>query len=91
VTEDLVRRYRSEIPRAHAFSLDTRIQWLWNQRFGTIQTVWLHSPDAFDKVAATMFLQAILGADLDSMKTIFQRLEGGAQSDEDTTPAEARL
>jgi len=54
---------------------------LWEQRFGTIQTVWKDSPDVLDHTAATLFLQAILGKDLESISQIFQRIEGGALID----------
>lgn len=78
---DLERRFRNEIPAEHRASLDTRIQWLWMQRFGTGQSIWANSPDMLDKTAATIFLQAIMGADLNSITTLFQRLEGGPQAD----------
>lgn len=77
------RKYRSEIPATHRASLDTRIQWLWNQRFGTVQTVWKDSPDVLDNTAATLVLQAIMAKDLESINQIIQRLEGGALSDEE--------
>lgn len=76
------RKYRSAIPEAHRSSLDTRVQWLWNQRFGTVQTIWKDSPDVLDHTAATLILQAIMAKDLDSIATLFQRLEGGALEDE---------
>ena len=31
------RKFRHEIPEKHRGSMDTRIRWLWNQRFGTVQ------------------------------------------------------
>ena len=76
------RKYRREIPEAHRTSLDTRIRWLWNQRFGTIQMVWQHSKDVLDHTAATLMLQAIMAKDLESIEMIFQRLEGGAVMDQ---------
>lgn len=76
------RKYRAEIPELHRASLDTRIQWLWNQRFGTIQTIWQNSRDPLDVTAAMMFLQAIMAKDLETIAQIFQRLEGGPLSDE---------
>lgn len=76
------RKYRSDIPEAWRASLDTRIQWLWNQRFGTVQTVWQQTKDTLDKTAAMLILQAIMANDLDSISQIFQRLEGGALEDE---------
>lgn len=74
-------KFRRQVPDAHRTSLDTRIQWLWNQRFGTVQMVWQHSPDVLDHTAATLLLQAILGKDLESISQVFQRLEGGAIDD----------
>lgn len=76
-----VRKFRSQIPDAHRGSLDTRIAWLWHQRFGTIQTIWKDSPDVLDHTAATLYLQAIVGNDLDSIAQLFSRLEGGALND----------
>jgi len=76
------RRYRRQIPEAHRHSLDTRVMWLWNQRVGTVQSVWEHSPDVLDKTAATMILQALFGKDLNSIALIFKRLEGGAVEDQ---------
>ena len=77
------RKYRKAIPEAHRVSLDTRIQWLWNQRFGTVQMVWKDSPDVLDHTAATLILQAIMAKDLDSIIQLFQRLEGGALVDDE--------
>lgn len=78
-----VRKWRHRVPESHRTSLDTRILWLWHQRFGTVQTVWKDSPDVLDHTAATLILQAIMAKDLDSIAQIFQRLEGGPSSDED--------
>lgn len=83
------RKYRSQIPAVHRASLDTRLMWLWNQRFGTVQTVWKDSPDLLDVTAATMILQAILAKDLNNIQLVFRRLEGGAQ--EDTVVADGVL
>lgn len=77
------RKYRKRVPDSHRTSLDTRIQWLWHQRFGTIQMVWKESDDVLDRTAATLFLQAIMAKDLDSIMQIFQRLEGGPVTDTD--------
>jgi hypothetical protein len=77
------RRWRKEVPEQHRMSLDTRVVWLWNQRFGTVQMVYNQSPDLLDKTAATLILQAIMARDLVSIKQVFQRLEGGTQYDED--------
>lgn len=81
---EVVRKFRHEIPREHRSTLDTRLQWLWNQRFGTVQQVWKDSPDADDKLAATIILQAIVGADLNNIQLLFKRLEGGSLPDDAT-------
>ena len=85
------RRFRRQIPDAHRVSLDTRIVWLWNQRFGTVQMVWKDSTDVLDHTAATLILQAILGKDLDSIAQIFQRLEGGPVPDDDLLDGESKI
>ena len=77
------RHWRQGIPPSHQINLDTRIQWLWNQRFGTIQMIALRGSDLQDITAANIFIQAIMGGDMDSIDTIFRRLEGGPQSDEE--------
>lgn len=78
------RKFRKEIPKEHRLSLDTRLRWLWNQRFGTVQQVWKESTDLLDKTAATLTLQCILGGgDLESIVLFFRRLEGGPQGDEE--------
>lgn len=84
-SSEIVRKFRLEIPAAHRASLDTRIQWLWNQRFGTVETIWREGVDTLDKTACTVVMQAVLRADLNSITLLFQRLEGGAQSDEAVT------
>ena len=76
------RRYRRSVPKAHQQTLDTRIAWLWNQRSGTVQSVWENTTDVLDRTAATMILQALFGKDLNSIALIFRRLEGGAVTDE---------
>ena len=78
------RKWRHEVPREHRATVDTRIQWLWNQRFGTVQRVWQQSSDTEDKLAATIILQAIVASDLNNIALVFKRLEGGAQTDEIT-------
>ena len=82
MSTEIVRRYRKQIPKEHLASLDTRIQWLWHQRWGTIQTIWKESTDVLDHMACTMFLQAVLAKDLNSVTLLFQRLEGGAIPDQ---------
>ena len=78
----LKRKWRRQVPESHRVSLDTRIQWLWNQRFGTVQMVWKESKDVLDHTAATLILQAIMGKDIESIHQIFQRLEGGPRTAE---------
>ena len=76
-----IRKYRHEIPEEHRVSLDTRLLWLWHQRFGTVQTVYSQSNDILDVTAATLVLQAIMARDLQSIQQIFKRLEGGPMYD----------
>lgn len=93
MSKDLVtiKKFRARIPESHRTSLDTRIAWLWEQRFGTIQMVWKDSPDVLDHTAATLFLQAILGKDLESISQIFQRIEGGALLDTELIDRESKI
>lgn len=79
---EVVRKFRKQVPDAHRQTLDTRIAWLWNQRFGTVQTIWKDSPDTLDRTACTLILQAIMAKDLASITLILQRLEGGSIPDE---------
>lgn len=83
-----VHRWRTRVPEAHRTSLDTRVLWLWHQRFGTVQMVYKESPDLLDKTAATLLLQAIISRDLDSIQQLFQRLEGGAMFDKEFIDAD---
>ena len=83
MSKEVTRKYRKQIPEEHRTSLDTRIQWLWGQRFGVIQQVWKESPDLLDHTAAILFMQAILAEDLASIELIFQRLEGGSVEDQE--------
>jgi hypothetical protein len=84
-------RFRNSIPDAHRKSIDTRIVWLWNQRFGTVQQVWNNSKDLLDKTAATLILQAVFAKDLESITQVFQRMEGGAQVDSEMAEQVIRL
>lgn len=86
-----IRKFRRAIPDAHRTSLDTRLQWLWHQRFGTVQMIWKDSSDVLDHTAATLILQAIMAKDLDSISQLFQRLEGGARVDEELLEAEGPM
>lgn len=86
------RHWRKEIPETHRVSLDTRIRWLYNQRFGTVQSVYQESPDMLDRTAATMFITAVWSKDLDSIMLIMKRLEGGPILDEElVTRAKLRV
>ncbi len=76
------RKYRKQVPDTWRTSLDTRIVWLWHQRFGTVQMVWKDSTDILDHTAATLILQAIMAHDLDSIAQIFDRLEGAPLPDD---------
>lgn len=75
------RKYRRTIPEAHRASLDTRVAWLWHQRFGTVQTIWQCTEDTYDKTACTLLLQAVMAHDLESIRMVFERLEGGVLED----------
>ena len=77
----LVRKFRNQVPDDHRESLDTRLLWLWHQRFGTVQTIWQKTDDTFDRTACMLVLQAIMAKDLESIRMIFDRLEGGALED----------
>ena len=83
MSQEIVRKFRKEIPESHRGSVDTRLQWLWNQRFGTVQMIWKESPDVLDKTACTIILQAIMARDLNSIDLLFQRIEGGSITDQD--------
>lgn len=78
-----IHRWRNSIPEEHRASLDTRLHWLWHQRFGTVQMVYTQSSDILDRTAATLILQAIMARDLRSIQQLFARLEGGAIYDEE--------
>ena len=83
---DVVSRrqnFRRSIPKEHRASLDTRILWLYNQRFGTIQQVYQSSDDLDDRTVASLFINAIWHKDLDSIAMIYRRLEGGPVTDEE--------
>ena len=79
---DLIQKFWRSIPESHRKSLDTRIQWLWGQRFGAVQSIWRDSKDVLDHTAATLVLQAVMAQDLNSIELLFQRLEGGAVVDD---------
>ena len=79
---DVIQKFRRSIPESHRKSLDTRIRWLWGQRFGAVQSIWRDSKDVLDHTAATLVLQAVMAQDLNSIELLFQRLEGGAVVDD---------
>ena len=83
MSTEVVRKFRRRIPEAHRASVDTRIQWLWMQRFGTVQTVWKETDDVLDRTACTLMLQAVMAEDLGSIQLVFRRLEGGSLTDEE--------
>jgi hypothetical protein len=84
-----IRKYRSQVPNDHRASLDTRLLWLWHQRFGTVQTIYSVSPDILDVTAATLILQAIMAKDLKSIQQLFQRLEGNPLYDHEVVEKKA--
>ena len=88
---ELIQKFRGSIPESHRKSLDTRLQWLWHQRFGTVQTVWRDSKDVLDHTACTLVLQAIMAKDLNSIELLFQRLEGGSRVDDQLAAETLRL
>lgn len=85
------RTYRTQIPEDHRGSLDTRLHWLWHQRFGTVQTVYSRSTDTLDVTAATLILQCIMARDLRSIQQLFQRIEGGAMGDHEAADGPLRI
>jgi hypothetical protein len=86
-----IKTYRTRIPDDHRTSLDTRLHWLWHQRFGTVQTVYSRSDDILDVTAATLILQCIMAKDLRSIQQLFQRIEGGAVDDQDIADESLRI
>ena len=76
-------RWRHEVPEEHRSNLDTRLQWLWMQKFGTLQMVYSRTEDLLDRTAATLILQAIMAKDLRSIQQLFTRLEGGPRFDQE--------
>ena len=81
---DLTRKkYRTSVPEEHRTSIDTKLRWLWNQRFGTVQRIWQETEDADTKAAATLCLNAAYVGDLASINIVLNRLEGGALPDDE--------
>lgn len=77
------RKYRSSVPEEHSTSIDTKLRWMWNQRFGTVQKIWLETTDADTKAAATLCLNAAYIGDMSAINVVLNRLEGGVLTDED--------
>lgn len=75
------QRFRSEIPRKHKASLDTRIAWLWRNRWGTVEAVYQDSRDPVDRMVAQIFIQAVVYKDIESIRLIFNRLAGAPLDD----------
>lgn len=78
------RKYRKQVPEAHRKSIDTRLRWLWNQKWGTVQAVLEHSRingDVLDYTAANLIFQAVVGKDLESISQLLNRIEGGTLTD----------
>lgn len=84
-------KYRGSIPDAHRASIDTRLRWLWNQKFGVVQTVYRDSRDTLDVTAATMMLQAIMAQDLQTIEMLFQRIEGGSITDDQELEKQSQM
>lgn len=82
-TELAKKKYRQAIPPEHCGSIDTKLRWMWNQRFGTVQKIWQTTEDADTKAAATLLLNAAYAGDLSAISVVLNRLEGGALTDED--------
>lgn len=85
------RQWRTQVPEEHRSSLDTRLHWLWHQRFGTVQTVYSRSNDILDVTAATLILQCIMARDLKSIRQLFTRIEGGAVTDQEIVDSDDSL
>lgn len=77
------KKYRLNIPEEHCSSIDTKLRWMWNQRFGTVQKIWMSTEDADTKAAATLLLNAAYAGDMSAISIVLNRLEGGALADED--------
>lgn len=77
------RKYRGSVPEEHTGSIDMMLRWMWNQRFGTIQKIWMETKDADTKAAATLCLNAAYVGDMSAINIVLQRLEGGVLTDED--------
>jgi len=88
---EVVRKLRSNIPKEHRVSDDSRLQWLWNQRMAVVQNIYVSTPDIRDRLAATLVISATISANLPSIELLLRRLEGGSQSDESVLEGEESL
>lgn len=77
------KKYRSTVPEEHTGSIDMKLRWLWNQRFGTVQKIWQETEDADTKAAATLCLNAAYIGDMSAINIVLNRLEGGVLTDAD--------
>lgn len=83
MSEVVQYKYRSEVPAEHCTSADTKLRWLWNQRFGTLQNIWQNTTDGDTRAAATLCLNAAYIGDLTAINMLLTRLEGGALVDDE--------
>ena len=83
MSEVVQYKYRSEVPAEHCTSADTKLRWLWNQRFGTLQNIWQNTADGDTRAAATLCLNAAYIGDLTAINMLLTRLEGGALVDDE--------
>lgn len=86
--KEIVRKLRSEIPREHRASNDTRLMWLWSQRLAVVQNIRQNSPDIQDVMACTLVLSAAMASYLPSIELLLRRLEGGSVSDQEVLDGE---
>ncbi|QNN98102.1 hypothetical protein SEA_FEDE_54 [Microbacterium phage Fede] len=77
-----VRKMLSNIPDEHRLTDDTRLEWLWMQRVIVVQSIFMRSNNARDRMAASLVLQAAWSAHLGSIEMLIRRLEGGAVPDQ---------
>lgn len=82
MSQEVVRKLRSNIPKEHRVSDDARLQWLWNQRMATVQSIYARTDNIRDRMAATLVILATMSADLPAIELLLRRLEGGSVSDE---------
>ena len=80
---EIQRRLRSEIPKEHCTSNDSRLAWLWNQRMAVAQAIFSRTTDVQSRMAASLVLSAGFTHDLGAITLLLQRLEGGAITDQE--------